>query len=213
MPRCYQGELRHETHCWYSRLRTATHSKGAARWPWRFGGGTGPRIGRNGGAARSRRSARWGRATGLPAFEPLPDWLLVAGGSVLQLRGMTALDGEALRHFYLGLSRQTLYRRFMTPTPRLPESMLASLCETGRLDREVVVATLGDQIVAEARYHRVPGADEAEIALVVADLWQGRGIGAALTDRLARLGRRRGIVAFTGAMLADNAAARGLRSA
>ncbi|HYV01446.1 MAG TPA: GNAT family N-acetyltransferase [Actinomycetota bacterium] len=172
----------------------------ADRAEWR--GGTKPRLG--------RRSARWGRATGLPAFEPLPDWLLVAGGSVLQLRGMTALDGEALRHFYLGLSRQTLYRRFMTPTPRLPESMLASLCETGRLDREVVVATLGDQIVAEARYHRVPGADEAEIALVVADLWQGRGIGAALTDRLARLGRRRGIVAFTGAMLADNAAARGL---
>jgi len=136
--------------------------------------------------------------------------LLLADGSVLRIRRFVEPDAPKLRRFYLGLSAQSLYRRFMTPVPRLPEGILAYLCETDRLDREVVVVTCRDEIVAEGRYHRRHGTDEAEIALVVADPWQGRGIGGALAARLAEMARRRGVLAFTGAMLADNDAAKGL---
>lgn len=141
-----------------------------------------------------------------PIFGPVP----LRDGSVVLLRRATDLDADALRGFYLGLSGRTLFRRFMTPTPRLPEGSLAYLCDVHGLDREVILATCDGEIVGEGRYHRVAGTGAAEVALVVADGWQGRGIGPALSERLARLARLRGIEAFTGTMLADNDAARRL---
>ncbi len=137
-----------------------------------------------------------------------PRHVLLADGSLLELRRLTPADKPGLRRFYTALSAATLHRRFMTPSPRLPEQALSYLSESDHIDREVVVATSGGQIVAEARYHRVPGSDEAEIALVVADAWQGRGVGPALSEWLARAAARRGVKAFTGSMLADNRAAR-----
>ena len=145
------------------------------------------------------------RAERAPVLGPA----LLADGRVVQVQRLTAADGADLRSFYGGLSRRSLFRRFLTPTPRLPEGTLAYLCETG-LDREVLVARFDGCVVAEGRYHRAAGTSDAEIALVVADAWQGRGIGRILGDRLARLARLRGVEAFTGSMMADNGPARGL---
>jgi GNAT superfamily N-acetyltransferase len=131
-------------------------------------------------------------------------------GCVVEVRRLTDRDAADLRRFYGKLSERTLFLRFMTPTPRLPDSTLSYLCESGRLDREVLVATWQRTIVAEGRYHRAHGTNDAEIALVVADAWQGRGIGPMLSARLARLARLRGVEAFTGAMLSDNDPARRL---
>jgi len=135
---------------------------------------------------------------------------LLADGRVVDLQRLTAADGGDLRTFYGGLSRRSLFLRFMTPTPRLPEGTLAYLCQTGRLDREVLVARFDGCIVAEGRFHRVAGTSDAEVALVVTDAWQGRGIGRILSERLARLARLRGVDAFTGSMMAENEQARKL---
>jgi GNAT superfamily N-acetyltransferase len=134
---------------------------------------------------------------------------LLADGHVVHVHRMTVADAAALRAFYLALSERTLFLRFMTPTPRLPERTLDYLCETGR-DREVLLARSGGVVVAEGRYHCIAGTSDAEIALVVADAWQGHGIGPILSERLARLGRLRGVEAFTGSMMADNDPARRL---
>jgi GNAT superfamily N-acetyltransferase len=139
--------------------------------------------------------------------------LRLSNGSVVGFRRATNRDADPLRTFYLGLSTRTLFLRFMTPTPRLPEGTIAYLCDLERLDREVVVAILGGEIVGEGRFHRMRGTAEAEVALVVADGWQGLGIGRALSARLAGMARLRGIEAFTGTMLADNRAALGLLGA
>jgi GNAT superfamily N-acetyltransferase len=160
---------------------------------------------------RTRRdpgAAGPGRAT-KQASSPV-DVAVLADGSVVDVRLASSCDAGALREFYLGLGPSTLYRRFLTPMPRLPESTLAYLCDTERNDREVVVAVAGGAIVGEGRYHRLAGTDEAEVAFVVADEWQGLGLGRALSGRLARVAARRGIAAFGGSMLADNDAARGL---
>jgi GNAT superfamily N-acetyltransferase len=154
------------------------------------------------------------RARRDPVVEPAQSSIIgdarLAEGCAVTVRRLTARDAGELRRFYLELSPRTLFLRFMTPTPRLPDPMIAYLCQADRLDREVLVATRGAEIVAEGRAHRAPGTNDAEIALVVADDWQGRGIGPLLAERLARLGRLRGIEAFTGAMLADNGPARRL---
>ena len=139
--------------------------------------------------------------------------VVLRDGSVLGVRRLTERDRAELRRFYLELSPRSLFLRFMSPMPRLPESTVAYLCETGKLDREVLVATCDDEIVAEGRYHRVRGTNDAEVALVVADAWQGLGLGPLLTERLARIGRLRGVEAFSGSMLAGNTHARSLLGA
>lgn len=154
-------------------------------------------------ARTARRQAD--RAGGRSVLGPA----LLADGRVVNLNRMTDADAADLRAFYQALSRRTLFLRFMTPTPRLPERTLEYLSETGR-DREVLLARFEGVIVAEGRYHCVAGTSDAEVALVVADGWQGRGIGPILSERLARLGRLRGVEAFTGSMLADNEPARRL---
>jgi GNAT superfamily N-acetyltransferase len=145
-----------------------------------------------------------------PGAAPILGPLELDDGPVVRFRRATGDDAAALRCFYLELSAPTLLKRFMTPTPRLPESSLAYLCDVGGLDREIVLATVDGEIVAEGRYHRAAGSNAAEVAMVVADGWQRRGIGSALSDRLAGLAGLRGIECFGGTMLAENDAARRL---
>jgi GNAT superfamily N-acetyltransferase len=159
-------------------------------------------------ADRRRRITEGDVGTPASAAGAILGPVALADGAVVVLRRATDRDSAALRSFYLELSARTLFRRFMTPTPRLSDGAIAYLTDLRRLDREVILATVGNRIVGEGRFHRVAGTAEAEVALVVADAWQGHGIGPMLSDHLARLARLRGIESFTGTMLADNHAAR-----
>ena len=61
--------------------------------------------------------------------------------------------------------------------------------------------------MAVARYGRQPGAEVAEIAVVVADDWHRDGLARLLLERLARVARLRGIGSFQATVLGDNAGA------
>ena len=147
-------------------------------------------------------------AEGAPARAASP--IRLADGAQVIVRELLPSDEGSIRAFYRGLSPSTLNKRFLTPYPSLPEPMLRDLAVAGRADRCVLVATHGDAIVGEARFHRAGGSDGAEVAVVVADDWQGRGLGTELTRRLVGLARARGLTAFTGSIRADNRAAVGL---
>jgi GNAT superfamily N-acetyltransferase len=125
-------------------------------------------------------------------------------GNTVRLRPLEPDDRERLRRLSLRLSPRTVYRRFLGPLPRFGEPLLDRLVDVDHLDREAVAALVGDEIVGVVRYVRQPGQQTAELALVVADQWQGRGLGRLLLHRLARLARLRRIRAFTGTVLADN---------
>ena len=68
----------------------------------------------------------------------------------------------------------------------------------------VLIAELHDMIVAIAQYFREPGQDEAEVAFLVDDSYQGHGIGTILLEHLASEGRRHGIRRFAADTLAEN---------
>lgn len=125
----------------------------------------------------------------------------------LWLRPLERDDGERLCRLYHRLSQESLYRRFLSPMPKPRPDVLARLLDVDHCGREAIAALDGEEIVAVARYIRPAGCDEAEIALVVADAWQRRGLGRLLLRRLARLARRRGVRAFTGTIAGDNRAA------
>jgi GNAT superfamily N-acetyltransferase len=75
-------------------------------------------------------------------------------------------------------------------------------------DEMAIVGTIpeayGDQIIAVGRYYLDPGTNRAEVAFIVRDNWQNRGIGTFLLKYLATIARDQGIAGFTAEVLADN---------
>ncbi|MDT4934408.1 MAG: hypothetical protein QOK11_2300 [Pseudonocardiales bacterium] len=138
-----------------------------------------------------------------------PHWeadVVVADGGTVHLRPMRPSDAEALVAFHGGLSSRTRYLRYFSAYPRIPERDLYRFTHVDHHDRVALVAELGGEIIAVGRYERTPDTDEAEVAFVVADAHQGRGIGSVLLEHLAAAGRERGIKRFHAVVLAENTA-------
>jgi acetyltransferase len=130
--------------------------------------------------------------------------LVLRDGSRLQVRPMRPEDGELELAFFRGLSERSRYQRFMQYLPHLPEAMLARFTQLD-YDRELALVCIhGEQFVAVGRY--APNADgtTAEFALVVADGWQGKGLGRALLERLCAHAREAGYQALYGHILEAN---------
>lgn len=122
---------------------------------------------------------------------------------VVWVRALLPEDHRRLHAMFSRVSSETIYRRFHTPYPHVPESMPEFLMDTGRRGGRSTVAVVGEVIVGHAMCSR-PEAGEAEVAMVVEDRWQHRGIGKLLLFTLAVEARRRGIETFTSAVLGEN---------
>lgn len=106
------------------------------------------------------------------------------------------------------LSKESLYKRFMTPVSRLSESQIRYLLEVDRRDHEALLAVdeeSGDA-VGVARFVRLDDAEVAEAAVIVTDDWQGFGLGKALCRILAEHARALGIKRFEATLLVENTA-------
>jgi GNAT superfamily N-acetyltransferase len=125
-------------------------------------------------------------------------------GRVVRLRPLEREDRERLQRLSLRLTPRSIYRRFLGPLPQPCDRTLDRLVDVDHWDREALAAVAGDEIVGVVRYARLPGREAAELAVLVADDWQGRGLGRLLVQRLAHLAHLRCIRTFTGTMLADN---------
>jgi GNAT superfamily N-acetyltransferase len=117
-------------------------------------------------------------------------------------------DGERLRKFFYSLSPQTIYRRFLSPVARPDQLDRRRLLDVDGHQRLALVAIVDGDFVGVARYAQ----DQkrrgiADLAIVVADAWQGQGIGTRLLAALATEARRADIHAFSVLTLADNRAA------
>jgi GNAT superfamily N-acetyltransferase len=128
----------------------------------------------------------------------------IRDGSRVWLRSIHRTDADRLARFHHSLSPETTRRRFFTFHPELSPDELARFTHVDHHDREAVVAVVGDDIVGVARYDRRPGTDEAEVAFVVTDAWQGRGLGSALFAELAARARASGITRLLADTFADN---------
>ena len=118
---------------------------------------------------------------------------------------METSDAEALRRMFFRLSPDTVYRRFFRPVKEPNARVIQYLVSVDHADREALVAEVGGEIVAVARYDRSrERGSDAEVAIVVEDEWQRRGLGHRLMRRLASLACERGIDAFTADVLGGN---------
>ena len=129
--------------------------------------------------------------------------LALSEGPEVLIRPVSPGDEDGLRAMLSRLSRESIHRRFHLPMPHIPEWALAYLTDVDHYDKESLVALVGDEIVGQAMYARQE-ACTAEMAIVVEDRWQSRRIGKLLLSRLTEEAGRRGIEAFTAAVLGEN---------
>ncbi|MFF9501466.1 GNAT family N-acetyltransferase [Streptomyces sp. NPDC014656] len=166
--------------------------------------------GRGGGAG--------GGAGGRPAPEEhaYPDhWeadVVLRDGGTARVRPITADDADRLVSFYEQVSDESKYYRFFAPYPRLSAKDVHRFTHHDFVDRVGLAATVGGEFIATVRYDRIDDrgrpasspADEAEVAFLVQDAHQGRGVASALLEHIAAVARERGIRRFAAEVLPAN---------
>lgn len=125
------------------------------------------------------------------------------------IRPIRPQDKQMLAEGLRRLSPESVQRRFLTPKRSFSRTELRYLTEVdGRDHLALVVESPRDpvhRLIAVGRFVRLhDDPDAAEVAITVADDWQGRGLGSLLGWHLAHGARVRGISRFTATMAADN---------
>ena len=139
----------------------------------------------------------------MPGPDPDTD-VLLTNGMTVRVRRIRPDDDQALRAFHARLSPESIVLRFFGPHPRLSDAEVERFTSVDGVDRLALVAEEASGIVAVSRYDRQPGSDEAEVAFVVDDAWQGHGLGPILLQQLADAARSRGVRWFVADTLSEN---------
>jgi acyl-CoA synthetase (NDP forming)/RimJ/RimL family protein N-acetyltransferase len=131
--------------------------------------------------------------------------VLLSDGSTVHMRQIEPSDADAIVALHSRFSERTRYLRYFSPYPRIPERDLYRFVNVNHHDREAFVVSSGGQLIAVGRYERLgPAADDAEVAFVVEDAYQGRGVGSVLLEHLAAAARDAGIRRFVAEVLPEN---------
>lgn len=132
-----------------------------------------------------------------------------AGRPPVHLRALRPDDIELELRFVEGLSADTLHMRLQSFATEVSRRDLERLLDTDYVDRlgigGLVDENGGAALVGVSRYARIEGTTRAECAIVVADDWQGCGLGTELMRSLAQAAVARGFTCLEGQTLAENA--------
>lgn len=138
--------------------------------------------------------------------------VVLRDGGTARIRPITADDADRLVSFYEQVSDESKYYRFFAPYPRLSAKDVHRFTHHDFVDRVGLAATVGGEFIATVRYDRIDDrgrpattpADEAEVAFLVQDAHQGRGVASALLEHIAAVARERGIRRFAAEVLPAN---------
>ncbi|MFI1705594.1 bifunctional acetate--CoA ligase family protein/GNAT family N-acetyltransferase [Streptomyces griseoruber] len=138
--------------------------------------------------------------------------VVLRDGGTARIRPITVDDAERLVSFYEQVSDESKYYRFFAPYPRLSAKDVHRFTHHDFVDRVGLAATVGGEFIATVRYDRIGAdgmaasapADEAEVAFLVQDAHQGRGVASALLEHIAAVARERDIRRFAAEVLPAN---------
>jgi acetyltransferase len=141
----------------------------------------------------------------------LDDDVTLPNRKTLHIRALHRCEQAPVRELFAQLSPRTRYRRFFSPLPALPDSVLRLLtCLDHRRGLALVaeyVTTSGREIVGLASFNAIDD-QHAEVALVVRDDWQRQRVGTTLARRVLQAAEDRGFHRFVVLVHADNFAIR-----
>ncbi|MDF9816121.1 bifunctional GNAT family N-acetyltransferase/acetate--CoA ligase family protein [Streptomyces sp. SPB162] len=151
-----------------------------------------------------------------PAPRPYPvHWeadVVLRDGGIAHIRPIGPGDAQRLVDFYEQVSDESKYYRFFAPYPRLSDRDVHRFTHHDYDDRVGLAATIGDEFIATVRYDRIDAegrpasgdAYRAEVAFLVQDAHQGRGVASALLEHIGAVARERGILRFIAEVLPAN---------
>ncbi len=143
-----------------------------------------------------------------PADYPF-EWettVVLSDGSTASIRPIRPDDRELLVAFHGRQSQESIYFRYFRFRPELSDKELDYFTNVDYDKRMAFVATVGDELVAVARYES--GDDEAnrqpEVAFFVDDAHHGKGLATLMLEYLAAVARQKDLDGFTATVLAEN---------
>jgi acyl-CoA synthetase (NDP forming)/GNAT superfamily N-acetyltransferase len=128
---------------------------------------------------------------------------LLADGGVVRIRPVTPADEDQLRALHRSASDRSIYLRYFSLS-RLAGELYVDQVVRGDQDGIVLVAEEHGVVIGMAGCTRVDGTADGEVALLVSDGHQRRGVGTLLLEHLAAAARHAGIRSFVAETLTDN---------
>ena len=144
---------------------------------------------------------------GAPLAEEESGTVELPDGTSVPYRAIAPDNAAALQRFHHRLSERSIYLRFFGAKPELSDRKAGYFTNVDGKDRFALVALepgREGEIIAVVSFDREGETDRAEYAAAVADAWQGKGLGLALTRRLIECAQKRGVRVFTGVVLFEN---------
>ncbi|GAA3457293.1 bifunctional GNAT family N-acetyltransferase/acetate--CoA ligase family protein [Dactylosporangium matsuzakiense] len=133
--------------------------------------------------------------------------VLLADGTTVHLRPIRPQDADRIVALHSRFSERTRYLRYFSAYPRIPQRDLDRFVNVDHHDREAFVVEHAGELIAVGRYDRLgQGSHQAEVAFVVEDAHQGRGIGSVLIEHLVAAASTEGITEFEADVLPVNQA-------
>ncbi|AST34088.2 GNAT family N-acetyltransferase (plasmid) [Ralstonia solanacearum] len=130
------------------------------------------------------------------------------GGTIATVRPILPQDAPLAAALVEGLSSESRYARFLVGGGRVSDEMLAAYTQVDYVNHLALVVSVadadggGERLIADGRFVLQDGV--AEFALLVADDWQGKGVGRRLFAMLIRAARAAGAREVFGEVLSMN---------
>jgi len=129
-------------------------------------------------------------------------------GTEIFFRPIKPTDEPALSEMLYSLSEESVQKRYMTRTKAFPHRDVQQLTNIDYKKDMAIVGVVpgvsGDEIVAIGQYFLDPKTQAAEVAFVVQDEWQQKGMGTLLLDYITKVAKQRGVKRFCAKVLPNN---------
>jgi acyl-CoA synthetase (NDP forming)/GNAT superfamily N-acetyltransferase len=144
----------------------------------------------------------------IPEGKNFTEYVLLRDGQSVCLRAATAEDISAVEVLMKSVSSESLQMRFMAAVSYVSRALIETLCSGDPSERLSLLAIVGQEpdfrVVGIGNYASLGLGGKAEVAFLVQDEYQGRGISTLLLERLAGIAAANGFVGFEAEVLYEN---------
>jgi acyl-CoA hydrolase/GNAT superfamily N-acetyltransferase len=140
--------------------------------------------------------------------ESLESYRKTSKGLMLKFRPVRINDESLIKDMFYALSDESMYRRFMSARRDMPHELRQNFIAIDYSKEMLILATVGkddrEELVALGQYAKYGSDRMAEVAIVVCDDYQNKGIGTELMSYLELVAKKQGLLGFTAEVLAQN---------